>query len=111
MGNLFSESLRQSMYTLYVKMRRKRSNPKINHHTKQALDNHIFNLLKLLFFYHYLHFMTEEESTISLHKDLALLIYEMCTDTGDQKPSQEDLDKFIARLADELYKKFPHYKK
>ena len=55
--------------------------------------------------------MTEEESTISLHKDLALLIYEMCTDTGDQKPSQEDLDKFIARLADELYKKFPHYKK
>jgi hypothetical protein len=57
--------------------------------------------------------MTEEETSSAslLHKDLAHLIYEMCSDTGDQKPSQEDLDKFMSRLADELYRKFPHYKK
>ncbi len=53
--------------------------------------------------------MTGEENT--LFQDLALIIYDLCNDTGDQPPSPEESEKFIARLADEMYKKFPIYKK
>ncbi len=49
-GNLQSESLRNSMNLLYIKMRRKRSNTKLNHHTKSALDKHIYKILRLIFF-------------------------------------------------------------
>lgn len=49
-GNLQSESLRNSMHLLYIKMRRKRKNNKLNHHTKGALDKHIYKILRLIFF-------------------------------------------------------------
>jgi hypothetical protein len=84
-GNLQSESLRSSMHILYIKMRRKRAQ-KLNHHTKAALDKHIYKILRLIFLQmHQTASLKEEteEAEIKLMRDVAGIIYDMETDTDD----------------------------
>ena len=113
-GNLQSESLRNSMYLLYVKMRRKRKNSKLNHHTKSALDKHIYKILRLIFFQMYEIVSLAGQPThqeLNLMRNVAFMIYDMVADSDDGTAvSQEKLDAFIEELKNSLYKEYPHFK-
>jgi hypothetical protein len=101
-GNLQSDSLRNSMHILYIKMRRKRTTQKLNHHTKASLDKHIYKILRLIFLQMHQTATLKEESEegdMRMLRDVAGMIYEMETDTDDGTAmTNQKIDKFIEKL-------------
>lgn len=52
MGTVTTEQLGRSLLKLYICLRRKRALPNLNDSTKKVLDDHLIEVLKLLFLHY-----------------------------------------------------------
>jgi hypothetical protein len=105
-GNISSEPLFKAMLKLYIQMRRKRSYPGLNDRSKQALDQYLADILKLIF----LHLDFIQSTNTYRARDVALLLYDQNFDRDSCPLIEENLEIYTKQLRNKIYQEYPMIK-
>ena len=94
------------MLKLYIQMRRKRSYPGLNDRSKQALDQYLADILKLIF----LHLDFIQSTNTYRARDVALLLYDQNFDRDSCPLIEENLEIYTKQLRNKIYQEYPMIK-